>query len=92
MSETPTHHFGRYELVGLLGRGGMGEVWLGKMAGAAGWQKLVAIKRLLPHLAQDSEFLARFLDEGRLAAALSHGNIASIFDMGVIDDEHFVAM
>lgn len=76
----------------MLGRGGMGEVWLAQQRGSAGWQKQVAVKKLLPHLSQDAEFLARFHDEGRLAASLSHGNIVATLEMVEQDGETLVAM
>ncbi|MBU6162957.1 MAG: serine/threonine protein kinase, partial [Myxococcales bacterium] len=66
---------GRYELVAPLSQGGMGELFLARLAGVAGWHKQVAIKRLLPHLAGDGEFLERFIDEARIAVSLTHGNI-----------------
>ncbi len=89
--DSPTP-FGRYELVRLLAAGGMGELWLGRMRGAAGWEKAVAIKKILPHLHDNDEFLDRFIDEARIAGELSHGNIVPVFDMGVVDGEHYIAM
>ena len=62
----------KYRLIGELGRGGMSDVFLALMSGAAGFTKLVVIKRLEPLLARDAEFLSMFLDEARLAARLNH--------------------
>lgn len=84
--------FGRYFLVRRIGSGGMGEVWLAKSRGAAGFEKTVVIKRILPHLADDPEFHRRFVEEGRLVVQLSHGNIVQIYDLGVADGETFIAM
>lgn len=91
----PTVHtgdFGRYTLQRLLARGGMGEVHLARLQGAAGWEKEVVVKRLLPHLMDDPEFVARFLDEARIAVTLSHGNIVPVFDMGEVEGSYFLAM
>ena len=72
--------FGRYELLHCLGAGGMGEVFVARLAGLHGFQKLVVVKVLLPHLGQDPEFVRMFLDEARIAAQLTHPNIAQLFD------------
>lgn len=72
---------GRYELVRRLAVGGMGELYLGRLSGAADWQKWVAVKTILPHLAQDPAHVRRFLDEGKIAVSLSHGNIVSVLDL-----------
>ena len=84
--------FGRYVLDARLAAGGMGEVYLARARGEAGFEKKVVIKRVLPHLAQSPEFVERFLDEGRLVVQLSHGNIVQIFDMGSVDGHYFLAM
>jgi len=83
---------GRYELVSPLSQGGMGELFLARLAGVAGWHKQVAIKRLLPHLAGDGEFLERFIDEARIAVSLTHGNIVPVFELGEDDGALFIAM
>lgn len=84
--------FGRYELLSRLARGGMGELFIARMAGAAGWEKRVVIKRLLPHLSDDPEFLDRFLDEARIAVNLTHGNIVPVFELGEVNGQYFIAM
>lgn len=84
--------FGRYQLLKLLARGGMGEVWLARQPGLQGFEKLVVIKRLLPHLAEDDEFVHMFLDEGRIAARLNHPNVVQIFDLGREGDYYFLTM
>ncbi|MDQ3367037.1 MAG: serine/threonine protein kinase, partial [Myxococcota bacterium] len=83
---------GRYELLIELGRGGMAELFLGRLQGAGGFAKLVAIKRILPHLAQDKQFKEMFLNEGRIAAHLSHPNVCQVFELDEVDDELFLAM
>jgi protein kinase-like protein len=83
---------GRYELLIELGRGGMAELFLGRLTGAGGFAKLVAIKRILPHLTDDPLFKQMFLDEGRIAAHLSHPNVCQVFELEESDGELFLAM
>lgn len=83
---------GRYTLERKLATGGMAEIWVGHRAGPAGFKKDVVLKRILPHLAEDPKFVEMFLDEARLAAALSHPNIAQIFELGEADGDYFIAM
>ena len=65
-----------------IGRGGMAEVFAAQLVGPAGFEKDVAVKRLLPRFSSDPVFLERFLNEARLAARLSHPNIVQIFELG----------
>ena len=83
---------GRYRLLKRLALGGMAEIWLARQAGAQGFEKLVVIKRILPHLAENPEFVEMFLDEARLVAHLTHPNIAQIYDLGHEDGSYFIAM
>ena len=84
--------FGRYTLLRPLATGGMGEVFLAKAVGVAGFQKSVVIKKILPHLANDENFVRRFIDEARLVVTLSHANIVQVFDMGKEEGAYFIAM
>ena len=85
--------FGKYELVKKIARGGMAEVFLARQQGEiGGFTKHVAIKRLFPHLTEEQETIDMFMDEGRIAASLSHPNIVQIFDLGVVDDFLYIAM
>ena len=84
--------FGRYQLLKVLARGGMGEVWLARQGAIQGFEKLVVIKRILPHLAEDEEFVNMFLDEARIAARLNHPNIVQIFDLGQEGDYYYLTM
>jgi eukaryotic-like serine/threonine-protein kinase len=84
--------FGKYQLIERLAAGGMGEVHLARLTGAKGFEKQLVIKRVLPHLADDPEFLSQFLDEARLAATLNHPNVAQIFELGEIDGTWYLAM
>jgi serine/threonine protein kinase len=83
---------GRYELLGVLGRGGMANVYLGRHAGGAGFQRLFAIKVLHPHLAQEEAFIEMLLDEARIAARLHHPNVVPIVDLGEQDGIYYVVM
>ena len=84
--------FGSYRLQRRLARGGMAEVFLARLIGVEGFERRVAIKRILPHLSESEEFRAMFLDEARLAAQLTHPNIVHIYDFGKVDDYYFIAM
>ncbi len=83
---------GPYELIERLATGGMAEVYLAKRAGPHGFQKIFALKRILPQLAQDADFVAMFVDEARMCARLCHPNIVQVFDFGEHDGELYMAM
>jgi serine/threonine protein kinase len=84
--------FGKYSFLRKLASGGMGEVFLARQSGEGGFEKILAIKTILPHLAQDEKFIAMFLDEARTSALLNHGNIIQIFELGKIDQTYYIAM
>ncbi|WP_343211099.1 serine/threonine-protein kinase [Archangium violaceum] len=84
--------FGRYELVSKLAAGGMAVTYRARMKGAAGVTKPVVIKQILPHFADEPDFVEMFVSEARVAAGLTHGNIAQVFDFGEIDGQFFLAM
>lgn len=83
LSQAPPH-LGRYTVLARLGAGGMAEVLLGYLEGAAGFGRYVAIKRLLPHFAGDSEVATMFVDEGRVLARIRHPNVVAVEDL--VDD------
>lgn len=87
-----TRQLGRYELIKRIAVGGMGVIYLAKSRGTAGFEKTVIIKKILDHLAEEQEFITKFLDEGRIVVNLTHGNIVPVFDMGEEDGEYFIAM
>ncbi len=89
---TVGRHLGRYELLEQLGEGGMGTVWLARLSGAAGFEKLCIVKTVLPSIAKDAEFVSRFLHEGRVLTQLAHGNIAQVLDMNEADGQLFLAL
>jgi TonB family protein len=84
--------FGQYVLLEKIATGGMAEVWKARMRGVEGFQKLVAIKKILPHLSDNQEFVEMFVDEAKLAAQLSHNNIIHIYDLGKIVNSYYIAM
>src|SRR5713226_5805299 len=92
--EEPTDgtRFGQYVLLEKISTGGMAEVWKARMRGVEGFQKIVAIKKILPHLSDNQEFVAMFIDEAKLAAQLNHNNITHIYDLGKIQNSYYIAM
>lgn len=82
----------RYRVTDRLEAGGMAEVFRGEALSIQGFKRQVAIKRVLPHLAQNRAFMAMFLDEARLGARLSHTNIVSVLDIGAADNTYFLVM
>jgi eukaryotic-like serine/threonine-protein kinase len=83
---------GPYELLQRIATGGMAEVYLARRGGPHGFQKIVAVKRILPQLARDPDFTAMFVDEARVCAHLGHPNIVQVFDFGEHDGELYMAM
>ncbi len=84
--------FGRYLLLRRLSRGGMGEIFVAKSGQLSGFEKLCVIKKVLPNLAEDREFIHRFIDEASVAIKLSHASIAQVFEVGMAEGEYFLAM
>ncbi|QRO00547.1 protein kinase [Archangium violaceum] len=85
-------HVGKYQLVSKLATGGMAEVFLAKAAGPMGFEKTLVLKQILPHLAEDPQFVEMFLGEAKLAAQLNHPNIVQIFDFGESEGAYYLAM
>src|ERR1019366_1421259 len=83
---------GRYALYGKIASGGMATVHFGRLLGAAGFARTVAVKRLHPHLADDPEFLATMIDEARLAARIHHPNVVPTLDVVADNGELLVVM
>ncbi|HVE84805.1 MAG TPA: serine/threonine-protein kinase [Myxococcales bacterium] len=88
----PLSQIGKYELVRKIAIGGMAEVFLAKAAGPMGFEKTLVVKRILPHLADDPNFVQMFLAEAKLAAQLNHPNVVQIFDFGEAEGSHYLAM
>jgi serine/threonine-protein kinase len=87
-----TGQLGRYQLIQRLASGGMASVYLARAAGPAGFEKVVALKRIHPHLADDQTFVDMFLDEARIASRIDHANVCSVFDFGEADGAYYIAM
>ena len=84
--------FGKYYLLERINVGGMAEVFKAKTFGVEGFERLLAVKRILPNIAEDEEFITMFIDEAKIAVQLQHANIAQIFDLGKVDDSYFIAL
>jgi eukaryotic-like serine/threonine-protein kinase len=84
--------FGRYTLLERLALGGMAEVFHAKISSSHGFEKALVIKRILPHLAADANFVAMFIDEAKLTAQLTHPKIVQILDFGDVDGQFFTAL
>lgn len=88
----PGTRLGRYELLLPVARGGMARVWAARQHGQRGFQKLVAIKTILPHLAEEPEFERMFLDEARIASGVHHPNVCEIYELGEENSTLYLAM
>ncbi len=84
--------FGKYLLLERISVGGMAEVFKAKYFGEEGFEKILAIKRILPSMAEDEQFITMFIDEAKIAGDLAHPNIGQIYELGQIDNGHFIAM
>jgi serine/threonine protein kinase len=89
---SPLEEFGPYLVYEQLGSGGMAEVHRAEQAGIEGFRKVVALKRMLPHVASDDDMVASFVREARLASYLRHANVAQTYELGKVGDIYFIAM
>ena len=92
MKDFEPKKFGKYQLLQKIAVGGMAELYRAKVTRAHGFEKRVAIKKILPHLTDEGNLVKAFIDEAKLAALLQHENIVQIYDFGSIDGEYFIAM
>src|SRR6185436_3604509 len=83
---------GRYELLMRVGTGGMGTVWAARQRGTRGFQKMVALKTILPMFSTDPQYQRLFMDEARLTAQVRHPNVAQILDLGEDNGLLYLAM
>ncbi len=84
--------FGKYELLEKIAVGGMAEIFKTRTKGVGGFEKYLAIKRILPHLSENKDFIDMLINEAKIAVMLSHANIVQIYDLGKIEDSYFIAM
>ncbi|MGD9331647.1 MAG: protein kinase [Desulfobacterales bacterium] len=92
MTTAAPQQYGKYWLTDRIAVGGMAELYRGKISGEEGFEKAVAVKKILPHLSAEKEAVSYFIDEARLAALLQHPNIVQIYDFGRLEDSYFIAM
>src|SRR5262245_43660412 len=88
----PLEEFGPYLVYERLGVGGMATVDRALERGIEGFQRVVALKRLLPHLAEDASFIKSFIREAKLASMLQHANICQILELGRVGTSYFISM
>src|SRR5690606_28448288 len=91
MTELPAP-FGKYFLCDRIASGGMAEIYLAKLLGPGGFEKLLVIKQIHPELAAQRPFVDLFVAEAKTLVSLSHGNIVPVYELGVVDDTYFIAM
>lgn len=84
--------YGKYIILNRIAIGGMAEVFFAKSYGVRGFQRLLVIKRILPNLSKDEEFVEMFIDEAKISVELNHSNICQVTDLGKIDGNYFIAM
>jgi len=84
--------FGKYLLLDRIAVGGMAEVYTAKSFGVEGFEKIIAVKRILPTMAEDEDFIQMFIDEAKIAGHLNHANIAPIYELGKIGESHYIAL
>jgi serine/threonine protein kinase len=90
--EAAPARLGRYELVARIASGGMGEIFLARLEGAAGFEKLFVIKRILPHLADDVRFRAMLIAEARIASVMTHANLCQVYELGETEGQLYIVM
>src|SRR5688572_24744107 len=93
-SVVPVHarDFGKYQLVVKLATGGMAEIFLARPKSDKAPSPFVVIKRILPHLDEDDQFVAMFLDEARIAARITHPNVCQVYELGEVDGQYFLSL
>src|SRR5436190_3337489 len=89
---TAPSRLGRYELLARLATGGMGEIFLARLEGAAGFEKLFVVKRILPHLADEARFRAMLIAEAQVASRMAHANICQVYELGETDGQLYIVM
>lgn len=90
--ESTSQKLGKYVLERRIAVGGMGEIFYGKIAGIEGFERIVAIKKMLPHLTEDRSFINMMVNEAKLTVQLNHPNIVQVLDLAKEGNEYFIAM
>jgi len=89
---TAGEQFDKYTLLAKLATGGMAELFVAELSGAAGFSKKVVIKRILPHVAHDEHFTRMFLDEAMTCAQINHPNVCQVFELCESQGTHFLVL
>jgi eukaryotic-like serine/threonine-protein kinase len=92
MPSSRPSRLGKYDLMARIAKGGMAEIYLARQRGMVGFSRLVVVKRILPHLAEETEFVRMFMEEARLAALINQPNVVQIYDVGHHEGSYFIAM
>ncbi|MFK7930289.1 MAG: serine/threonine protein kinase [Myxococcota bacterium] len=92
LARSAVQTFGKYQILERIATGGMAEIYKARLEGIGGFQRTFAIKRILPHLSQNAEYVAMLVDEAKVAGLLSHANIVQILDLGQIEGVWYIAM
>lgn len=89
---TKPRPFGHYFILEKIAQGGMAEIFKGLTYDFSGLKKFIVIKRILPHIAANDDFIRMLIDEAKIAVRLNHGNIAQTFDLGKVAEDYFIVM
>ncbi len=92
MAKPAVQTFGKYQILERIATGGMAEIYKARLEGIGGFQRTFAIKRILPHLSSNAEYVAMLVDEAKVAGLLSHANIVQILDLGQVEGVWYIAM
>lgn len=84
--------FGKYELLEMIGSGGMAEIYKARLSGLGGFEKILVVKKILPHYASNRSFVKMLIAEAKLCSSLQHANIVQIYDLGEVDENPYIAM
>ncbi len=90
--EAPAQRFGPYVILDRIGDGGMAEIFLAKVQGYSGFEKLIALKKIHPRYSRNPTFAQMLIHEAKLAASLNHFNVVQVLDLGEIDQQVYIAM
>src|SRR5688572_6304561 len=92
MTSTGVQRFGPYVILDRIGDGGMAEIFLAKVQGYSGFEKLIALKKIHPRYSENQTFAQMLIHEAKLAASLQHFNVVQVYDLGEIEGQVFIGM